>query len=105
MVRKTAKSLENKQIDAPVYFMKGDGVMISESQALMRPVETVLSGPAASVNGGTVLTGAEDAFVIDIGGTTLDVASMEKGGVAINNEGSTVGGWQTRIRAAEIFTT
>ena len=106
LVRKTAKSLENKQIDAPVYFMKGDGVMISESQALMRPVETVLSGPAASVNGGAVLTGAEDAFVIDdIGGTTLDVASMEKGSVAVNNEGFTVGGWQTRIRAAEIFTT
>ena len=105
LVRKTAKSLENKQIYAPVYFMKGDGVMISESQALRRPVETVLSGPAASVNGGAVLTGAEDAFVIDIGGTTLDVASMEKGSVAINNEGSTVGGWQTRIRAADIFTT
>lgn len=38
-----------------------------------------------------MLTGAEDAFVIDIGGTTLDFASMEKGSVAINNEGSAIG--------------
>lgn len=105
LVKKTARSLKVNGIDAPVYFMKGDGAMISESQALIRPVETVLSGPAASVNGGAVLTDTSTAFVIDIGGTTLDAASMEDGTVAVNNEGSMVGGWQTRIRAADIFTT
>lgn len=105
LVKKTSQSLDRNGINAPVYFMKGDGTMISESQALIRPVETVLSGPAASVNGGAVLTDSENAFVVDIGGTTLDAASMENGSVAVNNEGSMVGGWQTKIRAADIFTT
>ncbi len=105
LVKKTAQSLQAFGIDAPVYFMKGDGAMISESQARMRPVETVLSGPAASVSGGAFLTDAVDAFVVDIGGTTLDIASMENGTVSVNDEGSVVGGWQTKVRAADIFTT
>ena len=44
-----------------------------------RPIETILSGPAASIVGARWLTGASDALVSDIGGTTTDVALLRGG--------------------------
>ncbi len=44
-----------------------------------RPIETILSGPAASIVGARWLTGAQDALVSDIGGTTTDIALLRDG--------------------------
>ena len=48
--------------------------LISAAMVRERPIETILSGPAASIVGARWLTGAADALVSDIGGTTTDVA-------------------------------
>jgi N-methylhydantoinase A/oxoprolinase/acetone carboxylase beta subunit len=40
--------------------------------------------------------------VIDIGGTTTDIAVVDMGQVKINEEGTTVGGYRTAVKAANI---
>jgi len=66
-------------IHAPLMIVKGDGSLISAETALDRPLETIMSGPAASVVGARYLTGLADALVIDMGGTTSDMAVLKNG--------------------------
>ncbi len=96
--------LNNYRITAPLMVVKGDGSLMSESQARERPVETILSGPAASVIGATFLTKEKNAIVVDVGGTTTDVACLDGGKPKLNPEGAMVGGWLTRVNAARIST-
>jgi N-methylhydantoinase A/oxoprolinase/acetone carboxylase beta subunit len=70
-----------------------------------RPVETIFSGPAASVAGARHLTGLDNALVVDVGGTTTDTAAVEHGHVRICSTGSTVAGRRTHVRALDIRTT
>ncbi|WP_028306663.1 hydantoinase/oxoprolinase family protein [Desulfitibacter alkalitolerans] len=96
--------LQNQGIKAPLMIVKGDGSLMSETVAIEKPIETILSGPAASIVGATFLTNIEDAIVFDMGGTTTDIALLEKGSPKLNSEGATVGGWLTRVLAADINT-
>lgn len=91
-------------ISAPVMIVRGDGTMMSESFARERPVETLLSGPAASVVGGMQLTGCRDALILDIGGTTSDLALIRNGLTVLSEEGVDVGSWRTGTKAIKIRT-
>lgn len=96
--------LAQMRIRAPVMVVKGDGSLMRASYALERPVDTILSGPAASVIGGAFLSGSGDAMIVDIGGTTTDIAHVQNGRVRVNEEGAVVAGWRTRVRAADLHT-
>lgn len=104
LMRSTRKVLQEKQIHAPMMVVKGDGTLMTEALAKERPIETILSGPAASVIGGLALTGRKDGIVLDMGGTTTDIANVSEGSVKIKKEGAKVGGWHTRVQAVEIST-
>ena len=90
--------LERYGIDSPVVVVKGDGTLMSSEMAKKRPVETILSGPAASVAGARHLTDIDDALVVDMGGTTTDTAALSSGLVKPNEEGSNVGGHGRTLR-------
>jgi N-methylhydantoinase A/oxoprolinase/acetone carboxylase beta subunit len=96
--------LKENHIDAPVLIVKGDGSLMSAAVAREKPIDTLLSGPAASIIGGSFLTQVRDAVIMDMGGTTTDVAHMDQGFVRISQEGARVGGWLTRVQAARIDT-
>lgn len=96
--------LARMRIHAPVMVVKGDGSLMRASYALERPVDTILSGPAASLIGGAFLSGCGDAMIVDIGGTTTDIAHVQNGRVRVNEEGAVVAGWRTRVRAADLHT-
>ena len=98
------KVMANVGIDAPMMIVKGDGSIMSERIALDRPIETILSGPAASLIGAKNLTGANDAIVVDIGGTTTDIGILRNGTPRLEKEGAVIGGRRTRVLAAEIAT-
>ena len=98
------KVMERYGIHSPVVVVKGDGTLMSSEMAKMRPVETILSGPAASVAGARHLTGINDALVVDMGGTTTDTAALSSGLVSLNEEGSNVGGHRTHVKALDIRT-
>ena len=96
--------LEEKRIRAPLMVVKGDGSLVDAQVALERPVETILSGPAASVVGARHLSGEDDVFVVDMGGTTTDIALLRDGRPVLSSEGATVGGWRTMVEAVAVHT-
>jgi N-methylhydantoinase A/oxoprolinase/acetone carboxylase beta subunit len=99
-----AAVLETELIDAPLMIVKGDGSLMKAEVALQYPVETILSGPAASVVGAGFLTGLGDFLVSDMGGTTTDCAVVTGGRPAINAEGALIGGWRTMVEAVDVRT-
>lgn len=104
LLKAVKSSLAAIGVTAPILVVKGDGSLINELTARERPVETILSGPAASVSGARHLTGIDEGIVFDMGGTTTDTAILSQGLVRIHPEGATVGGWRTSVEAADIAT-
>jgi len=96
--------LEKRDIRCPLMVVRGDGTLMGSDMALERPVETILSGPAASVVGALTLSGRREGVVIDIGGTTTDIAWVKDGLPPINSEGAVVGNLATRVEAIDIRT-
>ncbi len=84
--------------------VRGDGALVSAAFARQRPIETILSGPAASLVGARHLTGLDDGVVSDIGGTTTDVAVLDHGRPRLDPEGATVGGFRTMVEAVAMRT-
>ncbi len=105
LIDKAEGKLAELGIAAPLMVVRGDGALISAAQARIRPIETILSGPAASIVGARWLTGAEQALVSDIGGTTTDVAVLRAGRPAIDPAGAQVGPWRTMVEAVAMRTT
>jgi len=98
------RSLERRSIDAPKMVVKSDGSLMSVRAARRRPIETILSGPAASVAGASYLARLADAMVVDIGGTTTDTAVIRHGSVRTSDDGASVGGWRTHVNALDMRT-
>ena len=96
--------LVNNHIEAPLMVVKGDGSLMRADTARLRPIETILSGPAASVIGAQHLGKAADAIVADMGGTTTDIALVEQGRPRLTASGARVGTWKTMVEAIDIRT-
>jgi len=91
-------------IDAPVMVVRGDGSVMSHSFAEEFPIQTALSGPAASMAGASYLTELFDALVIDVGGTTSDIGFLEEGRVIVCDEGAQIGSKKTHVEAVDMLT-
>jgi len=97
------RAMERRQIDAPLMVVRGDGTLMSDEFAARTPVETIHSGPAASAIGGRFLSRLDDVLIVDIGGTTTDVALIQAGQVTVSEEGATVGDYKTAVKAANLL--
>ncbi len=97
------RAMERRQIDAPLMVVRGDGTLMSDEFAARTPVETIHSGPAASAIGGRFLSHMDDALIIDVGGTTTDIALIEGGQVTVSEAGATVGNYKTSVKAANLL--
>ena len=104
LVAATQGFLAKRGIAAPLMVVRGDGALVTADFALQRPIETILSGPAASLVGARHLTGLDDAVVSDIGGTTTDIAVLDGGRLRLDPEGATVGGMRTMVEAVAMRT-
>lgn len=94
------KSLKEKNIDAPVYVLKADGGIISFQESIKRPVETILSGPAASLMGFLGQFDIKgDAVLLDIGGTTTDIFIVADGLPLFEPLGIEIANYKTLIRS------
>ncbi len=92
-------------ISARLMVVRGDGALVSADLAREKPIETILSGPAASIAGASWLTGETDALVSDIGGTTTDVCLLREGRPMIDPKGARVGPFRTMVEAVAMRTT
>lgn len=104
LVAATEGFLAARGIAAPLMVVRGDGALVSAAFARQRPIETILSGPAASLVGARHMTGLDNAMVSDIGGTTTDVAVLDGGRPRLDPEGATVGGYRTMVEAVAMRT-
>jgi N-methylhydantoinase A/oxoprolinase/acetone carboxylase beta subunit len=104
LIAATEGFLEARGIAAPLMVVRGDGALVSAAFARQRPIETILSGPAASIVGARHLTGLDAAIVSDIGGTTTDVALLEAGRPRLDPDGARVGGMRTHVEAVAMRT-
>jgi N-methylhydantoinase A/oxoprolinase/acetone carboxylase beta subunit len=104
LIEALSRVLSNESIQAPLMIVKGDGSLMRAEIALEYPVETILSGPAASVVGAGFLTGLTDFVVSDMGGTTTDIAIVSGGQPLISEEGALVGAWRTMVGAVDVRT-
>lgn len=96
--------LEQFGITVPVFIVKGDGSIAKIDSIRDTPVDTVLSGPASSIIGAISLTGAENAVVADMGGTTTDIGIVRNKRVELSSDGAKVGEWKLRIKSAKLHT-
>lgn len=95
------EALKREGITAPVYILKADGGTINLEGAIAKPVETILSGPAASLMGMTALLKKDetDRCLLDIGGTTTDLFFLVDGKSVFEPLGIEIGGQKTLVRA------
>ena len=113
LIASVRRTLDEQAITAPLMVVKGDGSLVRAEWAMQRPIETVLSGPAASAVGAWHLAGrldvspveGRDVWVVDMGGTTTDIAALRDGQPRLSQEGARVGGWRTMVEAVDVHTT
>ena len=103
LVNAVMDRLDALHIDAPLMMVKGDGSLVSVETVLERPVDTVLSGPAASVVGACFLSGRQNALVADMGGTTTDIAIITDGRPETRVDGALVGDWHPMVETLSVY--
>lgn len=104
LIKSVSSAMQTHGIDAPLMIVKGDGSIASADSVITRPIETILSGPAASVIGANFISSLNDFIIADVGGTTTDVAIVKNGWPAINEKGAMAGGYRTMVRAIDMQT-
>jgi len=85
------------------FLTQNDGTLMDAAFAERFPVLTFASGPTNSMRGAAFLSGVKDAIVVDIGGTTADVGSLQKGFPRQATVAVEVGGVRTNFRMPDVF--
>lgn len=94
------KAMIHRGLKAPIDILKADGGTMPLAVTRQNPVETVFSGPAASAMGAVALNRRrENAVVIDIGGTTTDIALLIDGAPLHASKGACIDDRFTHIQA------
>jgi N-methylhydantoinase A/oxoprolinase/acetone carboxylase beta subunit len=84
------------------FFAQNDGTLMALEQAVRFPVLTIGSGPANSIRGAAYLTGARDAIVADVGGTSTDVGVLANGFPRESTTPVEIGGIRTNFRMPDL---
>ena len=93
-------SLNKKGLNIPIYILKADGGTMNLESSMDYPGQTILSGPAASVMGSLPFASEdEETLVLDIGGTTTDMAVLIRQAPLLDPVGIELSGHKTSIRA------
>ena len=105
-LKAVSKSAEKTGISCSPVIVRSDGTLMSKEFARLRPVETLLCGPVASVMGAGELTDTRDAnaVVIDMGGTTTDISFIRDGAPVRVDGGIHIGNWNTFVKGLFVDT-
>ena len=97
------EAMTEQHLLCPMAIIAGNGTIVSSTEAVAQAGLTVASGPACTAFFGS-LQSSEDNLVIDVGGTTTDIAMIENGNPLLSEDGCTIGDWKTHIEAVDMFT-
>ena len=103
VVQSFKKALSDLNITAPFYISQNDGTLMQASLVEKYPVLTFSSGPTNSMRGAAYLSGAKDALVADIGGTTTDIGMLANGFPRESSIAVDIGGVRTNFRMPDVF--
>lgn len=99
------EAMEELQLDVPVIVIGGNGAPIEAKRAIVEAGLTVASGPACTASFGACHCEADTtSLVIDVGGTTTDIAMIENGQPLMSKEGCRIGRWKTHVEAIDMHT-
>ncbi len=104
LVDAVRQAMAERGVEAPLMVVKGDGSLALADTVALRPIETILSGPAASLVGAAALSGRKDFILSDMGGTTSDLGMLRNGRPVVSSLGAEVGGWRTMVKAMDVHT-
>ena len=97
-------SLKQKGISIPIYILKADGGTMAFDASIDFPGQSVLSGPSASVMGSVAFAPEDkETIVMDIGGTTTDMAVLINQTPLLSPLGIEIGKYKTLIRALNSY--
>lgn len=96
-------ALRERGIPASPYFGQNDGTLMQLEYALEFPVLTIGCGPTNSIRGAAHLSGATDALVVDIGGTTTDIGVLVDGFPRQSAHAVEIGGIRTNFRMPDVL--
>lgn len=105
-VRNLARELRVWGINGHMHLLRSDGGLMSAEKSQAAPVNLLMSGPAGGVAGALWIArhaGFENLLTLDMGGTSTDVALIEKGVPRLRRETS-VGGLMVRASSLDIRT-
>ena len=103
VVKSIEQALKELQIESPCYISQNDGTLMAADVAERYPVLTFASGPTNSMRGAAYLSGATDALVADIGGTTTDIGMLTNGFPRESSVKVDIGGVRTNFRMPDIL--
>ena len=93
-------SLAERGLTLPIQILKADGGTMSLESSMDFPAQTILSGPAASIMGAIPYAPADqDVIVLDIGGTTTDIAFLVNKAPLLEPLGIQRGQYKSLIRS------
>lgn len=97
------KATSERGISAKLFIVQNDGSVMAADYAVNYPIFTVASGPAASVRGAVFLSNIKNGAVVDIGGTSTDVAYIVNGFPRESAITVNIGGVKTNIRCPDLL--
>lgn len=97
------KAMASQGLVCPMMVIGGNGKTVSSIKAVEQAGVTVASGPACTASFGAKQTD-DSALVIDVGGTTTDIAMIENGHPLMASGGCRIGLWQTHVEAIDMST-
>jgi N-methylhydantoinase A len=104
--RLAAQLADRAGAGVPFFVMKSNGGVTSAGQVAVKPITTVLSGPAAGALGAAAVTSAagfERVVTLDGGGTSTDVAVIRDGTPTLTTD-ATVGRFPAKVPMIDIVT-
>ena len=99
-------ALSKEGVKAPLFIMKSNGGVTTASDAALRPISTVLSGPAAGVLGALQVAsamGIANFASVDVGGTSADISLVKDGQPEVTLQ-QEIGGLPLQIPMLDIVT-
>lgn len=97
-------ALKKRGINASIVIVRSNGSLMTEEFASEHPVETLLCGPAASVLGSAALCDSKNSVIVDMGGTTTDIALITDETPVTALGGVQIGKWKTFVDGLYIKT-
>ena len=94
------QTLSEQGLNVPIQILKADGGTMTLESSMAFPGQTILSGPAASIMGAIPHAPAgQDAIVLDVGGTTTDIAFLVDKAPLLEPVGIRRGQYKSLIRS------